>query len=434
MRQMLWVFLIMPTLGWSDEWRLSVADWSRLAGLETTRTMTLDAPGARDVDGRLVFERVELRAPGAEVWAMVDGERRALPPTGQVVLSGRDPARPDWRFTLVFDSDGQLAAGAVYADRGLQSLRAYADRDSILLRAFDIDDLLPDGVRTDFQCANEALQSVADYELPLAGAGARIQGAPRSDTLRVGVLTIDTDKEWLEKRFSDNVANAAAWIEQLVAVTNVLFERDVNLRMLQGETILRVGSDPYTAGGSAANRERLEEFGQYWFSNFASTPRTHAALISGRSSSGNSAAGIAWLNTYCRQQRVGGSYSLNQLFWNQNIGVNSSARIFAHEIGHNLGSVHTHCYNPPVDQCYNAESGCFDGTPSCPAGGSGTLMSYCNFPGPSGANCGQARLELHPTVASLIDSRIEANYPACIQDFVEDEVVIDPLFEDRFET
>ena len=428
MRRMLWILLFVPTLGWSTEWRVPLAEWSQLAVLEAGRALEIDAVSARDTAGRLVFERIELRAPGARVWALADGVREAVPPTGQRILSGRDPERPDWRFTLVFDSDGQLAAGAVYANRGLQSLRAYADRDSILLRAFDIDDLLPDGVRTDFRCANEALQSVAGYELPLAAAGARVQGASRSATLRVGVLAIDTDKEWLQKRFSDNVTSAAAWIEQLMAVTNVLFERDVNLRMLQGETILRVGSDPYSAGGSSVSRARLEEFGQHWSDNFASVERTHAALISGRSESGNSAAGIAWINTYCRTQRVGGSYSLNQLFWNPGIGVASSAQVFAHEIGHNLGSVHTHCYNPPVDQCFNAESGCYDGPVSCPAGGRGTLMSYCNFPAPSGANCGSVRLELHPTVAAFLNGRIEANTPACIT------VAQDPIiFFDRFE-
>jgi hypothetical protein len=60
---------------------------------------------------------------------------------------------------------------------------------------------------------------------------------------------------------------------------------------------------------------------------------------------------------------------------------------FSHEVGHNFGSKHSHCYNniggnpAPIDKCYSGESGCYSGATSLPgpAGqGSGTLMSYCH--------------------------------------------------------
>ena len=74
-------------------------------------------------------------------------------------------------------------------------------------------------------------------------------------------------------------------------------------------------------------------------------------LLSGNSSSGNSASGIAWVNAYCRTNSSGGSYSTNQIFTNPAIGVASSAFIVGHELGHNFGASHTHCTNASSGSC-----------------------------------------------------------------------------------
>jgi hypothetical protein len=250
----------------------------------------------------------------------------------------------------------------------------------------------------------------------------------RRGSLRYGVLALDTDVAWLQNRFSDNdgvdEVAAAEWFEDLLMTTNTLFESQLNLRMLQGDTFLRTSSDPYAVESSGASGAHLNEFGTYWQNNYGNIDRSHAALVSGNSNSGNSASGIAWVNSYCRYQSGGGSYSINQLFWNPGVPIGASARLFAHELGHNLGSFHTHCYNPPIDQCYAQESGCYSGPTSCPSEGSGTLMSYCNF----GSGCGTAnRLELAPGVASVLNQAIDDNTPSCLSGDVP------VIYADRFE-
>ncbi len=245
------------------------------------------------------------------------------------------------------------------------------------------------------------------------------------------VVAVDTDNEWMAHR-SNNPTTAMTWITDAFLAMNLFYERDVEAHLLIGDVILRTLPDPYTIASGAS--DQMNEFASYWRLNLASIDRDFAALFSGRGVTAYQYSGIAWLDVYCQKgtiqgNRTVGSYSFNAM------GVNrtpaNTALYIGHELGHNMGSPHTHCYNPVIDQCYSGESGCYSGSVSCPAGGKGTVMSYCHVS--SGASCGTNKLEFHPRVQTLLESRLAANSPSCIAPYSEPPPVDDTLFEDDFE-
>lgn len=94
--------------------------------------------------------------------------------------------------------------------------------------------------------------------------------------------------------------------------------------------------------------------------------------------------GIAWLGVLCvdyNPQDSTGRYAMSVIENNFNPFPQYSwtVNVVAHEMGHNLGSEHTHsCTWPggPIDSCYTVEGGCYSG-PQIPR--VGTLMSYCHL-------------------------------------------------------
>jgi len=381
-----------------------------------------DMPIGGERRATVEFERVALYAEGAQVVVVAEGRYRTLPRDDRIFLVGTSAADPRARVALA-GTRGAVGSwrGGLYGASGFEEIRFYQDAGRRFSRAYSVEDLQPEGVELDSACMNSEIDALSGPGDPSVARAAAVNS--RGGVLRLGVLAIDTDKEWLDRRFSDDVTAAADYKEELMLIANGLFEVELNLRLQLGNVFLRVGSDPYPDADSGAGEAELREFGSYWEDNYSGIERTHAAMISGRSNSPNSASGIAWVNSYCRYQSGGGSYSYSQLFRNRNFGPSRSAGLFTHELGHNLGSQHTHCYEPPIDQCFNSQSGCYSGPVSCPSGGSGTLMSYCHF----GSACGGSiQLEFAPRVMNRINGRIAENFPSCI---TEDT----GLFADRFE-
>jgi hypothetical protein len=191
---------------------------------------------------------------------------------------------------------------------------------------------------------------------------------------------------------------------------------------------------------------------RYWNNNRANVPRTTVMYLSGQR--GVQDVGMAWEGVLCEwyQSRndnwaygfisnLKGDFKWNGNQANNPIAVTWDPYNFAHELGHNFGSSHTHDFcgdkawgDPnPIDYCIETDNNCVQPwvgvLPKCTApptafgGGAGTIMGYCDEIGPGfikniamtlGLNhpCGN-KPERVVTAMKAEVQRKQRAYPAC---------------------
>ncbi len=367
-----------------------------------------------NLESGLDFRRVEVFAPGSRI--------RLLGSDGEIDLP-RDPrqffiaANESTGIGLAVNSETGEVNG--FASKYGQPMKISGD----LLGQLDFE-LLEEAAPGSSFCStekqNQPLNNLKGLDSEIVpGVSESPMGASISFQ---AVVAIETDSEWLDG-FGDDTDAATEWITDIFLAMNVFYERDIETRLLIGDVTLRTGSDPYSVSGSRLLQ--LKEFGGYWMDNMDGVERQFAAMFSGRDISGGSFSGIAWIDSYCNngyptEGGAWGSYSYNAIGSSRTAG--NTALFVGHELGHNLGSHHTHCYAEPIDKCYNGEGGCYSGAPECPVSGKGTVMSYCHNLG----GCGSLQ-EFHPTVQSLLESRLASqNAAGCIGTY--EEVSPEPEF------
>lgn len=182
-------------------------------------------------------------------------------------------------------------------------------------------------------------------------------------------LAIDCDWEFRNLPPFTTPGDAAAYVMELIGVVNVIYERDVQTRMyINFLRVWNTSADPYDA---ADTQEQLPEFENY-FSNNVGVSREVNHLLSGRDLGG----GRGFIDVLCDAYSVSGNMAgtfprpAPQDF----AGGNWDIVVVAHEIGHNFGSPHTHCYDPPIDTCAGTLYDCSHPR-VCQQG---ELMSYCH--------------------------------------------------------
>lgn len=226
----------------------------------------------------------------------------------------------------------------------------------------------------------------ARFDRRVARGAGSTAGVTPTGLARLALVAVDTDAEYLDL-FGGNVAAAEAYIELIVGAVSTIYERDLGVRLRLD--FVRT----WPGGGVPFDSSDLNNFANYWdfFENPFSYNLIH--LFSGRRDL--PFGGIAFLGGSECGFQYGISGYLTAAFLEPVVDGqydNWDLNVVAHEMGHNMGTPHTHDLMPVADSCAF-------GTHS-----RGTIMSYCHTTAGQQFNMD---VRFHARIQDVIDSQVQ---------------------------
>ena len=276
---------------------------------------------------------------------------------------------------------------------------------------------------TRFVCGNESLPIDEDgiaRKMAMPVSAKAIEGTQAEDLREFKIaVVLREDIDSVMKRRGETDEEVVQYFIKVVSAMAQAYAQDLNVHLYMGYFEKYTQDEPsgYFYDGRQPG-ELLEEFSSDWSRRMNNVDRVTAhlyALI--RPVGGSFVGGIAYLDQLCNKKNKGG-YGVSTVYLNAGDIPGDPNRsnafvwdvfVAAHEMGHNIGSPHTHnCFwNPPVDTCQLAYA--IDGTDGCFSDRAlkkvvnGTIMSYCHL-----ANGNRTPLTFGPRVSERMRTWIKA--------------------------
>ncbi len=220
-------------------------------------------------------------------------------------------------------------------------------------------------VGNNFECHT----SDDDIEIPV-----EIDGNQASFTVTNNSVKMYMECDYLMYQdFGSNVTTTTDFVTNMFNVVAAVYNID-DICMELNEVFVWATQDPYPTTSSNA---ALDAFESQLNGNF------NGDLAHLLSTSNNGNGGLAYVDVLCYSQ-LGIAYSNIDPSYSDLPNFSWTVEVVTHEIGHNLGSPHTHSCSwsgGAIDNCFCVEGACSPGPE--PAASGGTIMSYCHLTGSS---------------------------------------------------
>ena len=331
------------------------------------------APSPATLDG-VAFRLHDIRAtsPQARFVSMRGGVPVTLPNPSLQISRGR----LDDGAVLVFTDEAGRSRGIKFGVGGVMSaLEAQCEGGHWQLSAAGI-------LKQTMPADAPEFCAAATPTSPVRSIATRAALNPAAG-VRIATVAIDADQSYVALFGGDEDAALAGIVAQVAGIS-AIYERDLGIRIeLAFARLWPEGGEPFEATDLAG-------FRNYWQDEQDSTPYNLVHLFSGRRDT--LYGGIAYLATACNGSAFGVSAFLTGSLPDELGPPDLDAwdiTVVAHEMGHNLGTYHTHDgYDPVIDDCGNGVS--------APRG---TIMSYCHIHQGGVLNLDQ---RIHARVADVI--------------------------------
>jgi hypothetical protein len=337
-----------------------VVDLARGAGARPQSLLVRQVPVAGGATADFALEAFDVFTPDARIVAHADGVETPIARPTVALYMGRSRDGAGDMFLAV---DGDRIQAVVRHGGETRYVLPWKNGKHVMARGAT----MPTVVAAEYCGADflpENQQALARWSEPV-GKTALVDGP-----LREADMMIDVNHS-LFGRFGSNTTTATNYMATLLGAVSAIYQRDVNARIRISTLTIWTTPDPFTGSSSSS---QLAAYLNWCNANRTGVSRDLAHLFA--NANVTNYGGIAYVGVLCN---LGFGYGVSNIYGSASFpqaGYHWDIDVSAHELGHNFGSPHTHCYSPPIDRCYSGEAGCFVGTTQATTG---TIMSYCHL-------------------------------------------------------